>query len=130
MKSIFLLSFIFLSFSSISQNDSIFIRTIYSEALSYGKSYFDLRSLCKDIGARITGSAEAEMAILWGKQKMEEYGFDKVYLQEIEVPHWERGTKEAGWIKVTCPVLPTSSIALLASLIAAIPGIPVFAAAM
>ena len=99
MKSIFLISFILLSFDSISQKDSTFIRTIYSEALSNGKSYSDLRSLCKDIGARITGSAEAEMAIFWGKQKMEEYGFDKVYLQEIEVPHWERGTKEAGWIK-------------------------------
>ncbi len=30
---------------------------------------------------------------------MERYGFDKVYLQEIMVPHWERGTKESGWIR-------------------------------
>jgi len=99
MKTIFSLALLLLSFSSTCQDDSTFIRTIYSEALSNGKSYNDLRSLCKDIGARITGSAEAEMAVFWGKQKMEEYGFDKVYLQEIEVPHWERGTKEVGWIK-------------------------------
>ena len=39
------------------------------------------------------------MAIEWGKLKMQSYGFDKVYLQEIQVPHWERGTKESGWIK-------------------------------
>ncbi len=95
------LSFIFLvpSFLSFGQSDSTFIRTVYNEALSHGHAYEDLRSLCKDIGARITGSAEAEMAIQWGKRKMESYNFDKVYLQEIQVPHWERGTTEAGWIK-------------------------------
>ncbi len=82
-----------------SQTDSAIIRTIYNEALSNGKAYEDLRSLCKDVGARLTGSAEAEMAVHWGKLKMESYGFDKVYLQEIQVPHWERGTKEAGWVK-------------------------------
>lgn len=81
------------------QNDSTMIRTIYNMALSKGHAHENLRSLCKDIGARITGSAEAEMAIRWGEQKMKDYGFDKVYLQEIQVPHWERGTKEAGWYK-------------------------------
>ncbi|PIE86716.1 MAG: peptidase M28 family protein [Bacteroidetes bacterium] len=91
--------FLLLSYSVSAQNDSTFIRSVYNTALSDGEAYEDLRSLCKDIGARITGSAEAEMAVLWGKSKMEEYGFDKVYLQEIQVPHWERGTKEAGWIK-------------------------------
>ena len=72
---------------------------IYNEALSKGHAYEDLRSLCKDIGPRLTGSSEAEMAIEWGKLKMESYGFDKVYLQEIKVPHWERGTKESAWVK-------------------------------
>ena len=88
-----------LSPSGFTQSDSVFIRSIYNEALSNGHAYQDLRSLCKDIGARLTGSAEAEMAIEWGKLKMESYGFDQVYLQEIQVPHWERGTKESGWIK-------------------------------
>jgi hypothetical protein len=98
----FALSF-FLFFISInstySQKDSLFIRSIFNEALEKGHSYEDLRSLCKDIGARITGSAEAEMAVQWGKNLMEKYKFDKVYLQEIRVPHWERGTTEAGWIQ-------------------------------
>ncbi len=75
------------------------IRQLYSEALEKGKSYEDLRSLCKDIGARISGSAQAEMAVEWGKRKMELYGFDKVTLQPIMVPHWERGTKEVAWMQ-------------------------------
>ena len=93
-----LASFLFalIATTSFAQNDSIFIKSIYNEALSNGKSYEDLRSLCKDVGARLTGSAEAAMAIEWGKKKLDGYAFDKVYLQEIQVPHWERGTKEAG----------------------------------
>lgn len=83
---------------SYSNTDSLFIRKIYNEALENGRAYDDLRSLCKDIGARITGSAEAKMAVDWGRDRMERYSFDHVYLQEIKVPHWERGTKEAAWI--------------------------------
>ncbi len=80
-------------------NDSIFIRSIYNSALTNGHAYEDLRSLCKDVGARISGSAEAQMAVEWSKATMEKYNFDEVYLQEIKVPHWERGTNEAGWIR-------------------------------
>ncbi|MFT4660219.1 MAG: carboxypeptidase Q [Patiriisocius sp.] len=87
------------SINSFSQKDSVFIRNIYDEALEKGESYENLRSLCKDIGSRLTGSAEAEMAVKWGERLLNSYGFDKVYLQEIQVPHWERGTKEAAWIE-------------------------------
>ena len=97
MKLLFFSMLAFCSYGQIS--DSLFIRSIYDEALSKGKAYRDLHDLCKDVGARLSGSAEAEMAIQWSKMKMESYGFDKVYLQEIKVPHWERGTAEAGWIR-------------------------------
>ena len=79
--------------------DFQFIRKIYDEALVNGQAYKNLRSLCKDIGARITGSAEATMAINWGKKVLDGYGFDDVFLEEIEVPHWERGTTESAWIE-------------------------------
>jgi len=80
------------------QSDSAFVRNIYNQALENGEAYKNLRSLCKDIGARVTGSAEAEMAVKWGEKLLKSYNFDKVYLQEIQVPHWERGTTEAAWI--------------------------------
>lgn len=98
MRLLVLFAFLFQSTLFYAQ-DSVVIRSFYDEALLRGRSYEDLRSLCKDIGPRLTGSAEAQMAIDWGVLKMKEYGFDKVYLQEIEVPHWERGTKEAGWVR-------------------------------
>jgi carboxypeptidase Q len=98
MKFLFTILFISSLLSLKANEDSLFIREIFTEALTKGQSYDNLRSLCKDIGARITGSAEAEMAVYWGKRVLESYGFDKVYLQEIKVPHWERGTTEAAWI--------------------------------
>ncbi len=89
---------LFISTHAFSQSDSIFIRKIYDEALLRGYAYEDLRSLCKDIGPRLSGSSEAAMSIRWSEQKMRSYGFDRVYLEPIMVPHWERGNPEAAWI--------------------------------
>ncbi|PWH85913.1 M20/M25/M40 family metallo-hydrolase [Brumimicrobium oceani] len=79
------------------KEDSMMLRNIYTEALENGKAYEDLRSLCKDIGARLSGSVSAEMAVQWGYHRLKKYDFDSVYLQEVMVPHWERGTKENGY---------------------------------
>ena len=98
MKKILLVLTIISSTVSFSNEDSLFVRKIYDMALEGGHAYENLRSLCKDIGARITGSAEAKIAIDWGKNLMYGYAFDHVYLQEIKVPHWERGNTEAAWI--------------------------------
>jgi carboxypeptidase Q len=98
MKYILILLLASTTLTTLAQTDSTFIRKIYDEALENGQSYQNLEVLCKTIGARITGSAEAEMAVKWGERLLNSYGFDKVYLQEVKVPHWERGTKEAAWI--------------------------------
>jgi len=74
--------------------DSVQLRKIYDEALVNGHSYKNLEYLCKQIGPRLSGSAGAQKAVEWTKKIMQEYGFDKVYLQEVMVPHWVRGEKE------------------------------------
>ncbi|PRY34636.1 Zn-dependent M28 family amino/carboxypeptidase [Spirosoma oryzae] len=104
----FLLSL--LTGSVLAQNpDSVAIRTIYDEALSHGKSYDWLRHLTKQIGPRLSGSDGAQKAVDWTKQIMEKEGFDRVFLQEVMVPHWVRGAKEEAYIhngkqKVTVPI--------------------------
>ena len=106
---LFIISFLFVNWNTIqaqtnainekkNHSDSIVIREIYNRALSDGKAYENLRYLCKEIGARVTGSSEAQMAIEWGQKKLADYDIN-VSLQEITVPHWERGTKEAFWIR-------------------------------
>lgn len=75
-------------------SDSTQIRAIFDESLANGQAYEILRGLCKDIGPRLTGSENAEKAVLYTKKVMEDLGFDTVYLQEVMVPKWERGKPE------------------------------------
>lgn len=100
MKLLFSL-FIFLScFSAQSQDsDSLYFRKIYDFALTESSCYANLRVLCKTVGHRLSGSDNAEKAVLWGEKTMKELGFDTVYLQEVMVPHWVRG-KESMTLKV------------------------------
>ena len=70
------------------------INTFYGDALGERESYNLLRSLSKDVGQRLSGSEGAKKAVLWSKEVMENYGFDSVFLQEVMVPHWERGDYE------------------------------------
>lgn len=76
------------------QKDSTMMRQLYTESLENGQAYPNLRSLCQTIGNRLSGSLGAEMAVKWGQQLLQKYPFDKVYLQPVTVPNWERGTKE------------------------------------
>ncbi|MBM78755.1 MAG: peptidase M28 family protein [Crocinitomicaceae bacterium] len=62
--------------------------------LERSSSYENLRSLCKGVGHRLSGTKSAEEAVKWAKFKLNSYDFDTVYLQEISVPHWERGDVE------------------------------------
>ena len=80
------------------RTDSLALRKIFDEALLRGESYDNLRYLTGTIGARLSGSPQAQMAVEWGKATMEKAGFDRVYLQEVMVPHWVRGSKERGEI--------------------------------
>ena len=86
------------STARVDKTDSLAIRRIFDEALLRGQSYENLRYLTGTIGARLSGSPQAQQAVDWGKATMEKAGFDRVYLQEVMVPQWVRGNKERGEI--------------------------------
>jgi carboxypeptidase Q len=90
---VFLLSLVLIP-ASAQQRDSLKFRAIYDEVLMNGACYEWLRELCKDVGPRLSGSPQADMAVRWAKQTMEEAGFDSVWLQPVMVPKWVRGQKE------------------------------------
>ncbi len=75
-------------------DDEQTVKAIFDERLTSGEMYYLLEDLCKNIGPRLSGSEGAERAVAWAKEVMEGYGFDRVYLQEVMVPHWERGNPE------------------------------------
>ncbi len=81
--------------------DSIMIRNIVTEAMVNGQAYEQLRYLCKEIGPRLSGSANAAKAVDATANMLREAGADTVYLQPCMVPHWERGEKETGRVILT-----------------------------
>lgn len=79
--------------ASQSPSDRSVIRTFYDQALTARQSYRWLGDLCA-IGPRLSGSDNSLKAIHWVEEVMDTCGFDRVYLQPVMVPHWERGMPE------------------------------------
>ncbi len=95
MKQIKILLLITIAFTAKAQHqDSINIRKIYDYYLTESKCYKNLDVLCNTIGARLSGSPQAEKSVAWAKKAMYDAGADTVYLQPCMVTHWERGAKE------------------------------------
>ncbi len=82
-------------------DDDKIIRQIYDEALENGYAHEDLRDLCKNIGARLSGSKELEEAVIWGEQTLAALEPDSVYKQGVLVPNWIRSKKETGYFYST-----------------------------
>jgi hypothetical protein len=80
-------------------NDSVMIKKIADDIMLNGKAYDNLYYLCKKIGARLSGSANAQKAVEATARMLKEAGADTVYLQPCMVPHWIRGAKETGYVQ-------------------------------
>ncbi|UFH32391.1 M20/M25/M40 family metallo-hydrolase [Chryseobacterium sp. C-71] len=100
MKKILATAILLLSLNLFSQTqeDSIQFSRISTEILNKGKAYNELRDLTKNIGHRLSGSEAYEKSVQWAAQKLRDAGADKVWLQEVMIPVWERG-KESLQIK-------------------------------
>ena len=90
-------------------NEEKNIKSFYKKALTDSKCYSWLEYLSNDIGSRLSGSESAAKAVQYTKSQLETLGLDKVYLQEVMVPHWVRGEKETafildGKVKTTVPI--------------------------
>ena len=81
------------------QKDSAMVADIHRHILGQGACVEDLRILCKDIGARLSGSPEADAAIRWGEETLRKAGAPEVRLQPVMVPHWD-STTELAWMRV------------------------------
>ena len=76
--------------------DSITIRSLSENIMKQSTAYENLHYLCKKIGPRLSGSANAQKAVEATARMLKEAGADTVYLQPFMVPHWVRGNKEQG----------------------------------
>lgn len=89
--------------------DSVFIKKLFDESLAQGKAYGWLRVLTTEIGGRLSGSTGAAKAVDYTHKVMKDEGFDRVLLQNVNVPHWVRGKAEKAYIQagsrqITVPI--------------------------
>lgn len=75
------------------QEPARILSSVFDEALTDRTAYNNLEYLCKHTKGRIAGSASAEKAIEFTRQALINSGADTVWLQEVPVPHWVRGTE-------------------------------------
>ncbi|MCU0443576.1 MAG: M20/M25/M40 family metallo-hydrolase [Microscillaceae bacterium] len=104
MKHFYFLMLIFICLNqgnAQSETDSVLLRKIYNLALSEPKGYEWLEYLCYKVGARLSGSPQAQQAVEFTKKIMDTLQLDRVYLQEVQVPNWKRGDQEIGRITTT-----------------------------
>jgi hypothetical protein len=98
-KTILLTALVLNGLTSFAQsNDEKNIKLFYKKALTESQCYSWLEYLSNDIGSRLSGSTNADVAVKYTKSQLEGLGLDKVYLQEVMVPHWVRGEKETAYI--------------------------------
>ncbi len=74
--------------------DEKMLRAIYTAALTTSPAYDHLTELTAKFPGRLSGSKNLEGAVLWAKATLEQTGVDRLELQPVMVPHWERGPRE------------------------------------
>ncbi len=83
------------------QSDSAVLAGFFKQALLQNKAYNDLHDLCKNAGARLSGSEGAAKAVGIVQRQLKNAGADSIWLQSVMVPHWIRGAKEKAWYTST-----------------------------
>lgn len=73
--------------------DAQALKKISTQILTQGEAYNDLHFLTKKIGNRLSGSPAYEKAVQWGAEQLKKAGAEKIWLQPVKVPVWERGTE-------------------------------------
>ncbi|MEO8569198.1 MAG: M20/M25/M40 family metallo-hydrolase [Ginsengibacter sp.] len=99
MKKLLWLFFLLLALKSFPQStDARMVKKIADETMTNGTAYSNLKKLCKQVGPRLSGSANHFKAVRLTTAMLKEINVDSIYLQPCMVPHWVRGNKEQGEI--------------------------------
>lgn len=106
--------FVFVSIQAYAQSeDEKQLKKIYDAALTQGRAYTWLNHLSNQIGGRLSGSLEAQLAVEYTKAQLDSLGLDRVWLQPVMVPKWVRGTPEFAYMETAPGVTSTIPICAL-----------------
>lgn len=91
---------------------AITLRQFHTEALARGHAFENLRTLVTRFPGRLSGSKNLAGAIDWAEQTLGSLSLDRVYRQDVKVPHWERGAKESVLMIHAAGTEPLNALAL------------------
>jgi len=89
------LTFSVASFADIDHNHIKAAETLRDDALKNNVAWSVVEDLTTEVGARMPGTPADEKAVQWMKQRFEDLGFDKVYLEPVSYGWWVRGEESA-----------------------------------
>src|SRR3954462_10916361 len=95
-----------------STEQAAMLRRIYDEALVRGQAFENLRALVTESPGRLAGSKSLEHAVTWGERTLNALSLDRVFKQDVMVPHWERGAKESVIVVSGAGTEPLTAVAL------------------
>jgi Zn-dependent M28 family amino/carboxypeptidase len=76
-------------------DDAETLRRIFAASLADGRAHANLTTLVARHPGRLSGSANLAGAIGWAEATLRALDLDRVHLQPVKVPHWERGRPES-----------------------------------
>jgi Zn-dependent M28 family amino/carboxypeptidase len=91
------------AFSAVSHqkmDEEVLVAKLRDKALKSTLGYDILESLTTEVGPRMAGTIQDEMAVKWGVAKFKSLGFDKVWTEPVEYDTWIRGNENA---EITAP---------------------------
>ncbi len=80
------------------ERDALMMRKIYDQNLTSSMSYEWLDHLSNQIGGRLSGSPQAQMAVDYTLKELMKWA-DTAYLQPVMVPRWTRGNPEIAYFE-------------------------------
>ena len=93
--------------------DAAMLRRLYDAALTDSPIYDRLAELVGRYPGRLSGSKNLEGAVQWAAGILRAQGVDRLELQPVMVPHWERGAPESvRFINADGRSTPLSALAL------------------
>ena len=69
--------------------------TLREQALADDTGWKVVESLTTEIGPRLAGSEADARAVAWAQAKFKALGFDKVWIEPVTFPKWERRSESA-----------------------------------
>jgi Zn-dependent M28 family amino/carboxypeptidase len=91
------------------------LEAIQSAALTDDYAYRQVEHLTENIGARPTGSVQAQAAVDYVAGELRKLGLD-VQLEEVKVPHWVRGAETAELVEYAGQAVGTAQRIVLTAL--------------